>query len=135
MKNSGFNVNDKLVVRKKTNKGQITKSNGSKINLIEYEESNSNTKSYKIIESSDNDFFDNTIKFTVPKDRFFFFGDNRDNSKDSRAPEVGFVPKINFWYPENVCWHQIFLLVFNNRFLVSNNHMMVSNNRFLVSRN
>ena len=88
-------VNDKLVNRKKTNIGQITKSNGSKINLIEYEENILNTKSYKIIESSDNDFFDNTIKFTVPKDNFFFMGDNRDNSKDSRASEVGFVPKTN----------------------------------------
>ena len=88
-------VNDKLVNRKKTNIGQITKNNGSKINLIEYEENIFNTKSYKIIESSDNDFFDNTIKFTVPMDNFFFMGDNRDNSKDSRASEVGFVPKIN----------------------------------------
>ena len=48
-----------------------------------------------LIESSDNDFFDNTIKFKVPKNKFFFMGDNRDNSKDSRASEVGFVPKIN----------------------------------------
>jgi len=88
-------VNDKLVNRKKTNIGQITKNNGSKINLIEYEEYIFKTKSYKIIESSDNDFFDNTIKFTVPMDNFFFMGDNRDNSKDSRASEVGFVPKIN----------------------------------------
>ena len=88
-------INDQLVLRKKTNIGQITKSDGSKVNLIEYEESIFNTKSYKIIESSDNDFFDNTIKFTVPEDNFFFMGDNRDNSKDSRASEVGFVPKIN----------------------------------------
>ena len=88
-------VNDRLVDRKKTNIGQITKNNGSKINLIEYEENILKTKSYKIIESSDNDFFDNTIKFKVPMDNFFFMGDNRDNSKDSRASEVGFVPKIN----------------------------------------
>jgi len=88
-------VNDKLVNRQKTNIGQITKNDGSMINLIEYEENIFNSKSYKIIESSDNDFFDNTIKFSVPKDKFFFMGDNRDNSKDSRASEVGFVPKIN----------------------------------------
>ena len=31
----------------------------------------------------------------MPTDNFFFMGDNRDNSKDSRASEVGFVPKIN----------------------------------------
>ena len=38
-------VNDKLVNRKKTNIGQITKNNGSKINLIEYEENIFDTKS------------------------------------------------------------------------------------------
>ena len=64
-------VNNKLVNRKKTNFGQITKYDGSTINLIEYEENIFNTNSYNIIESSDSDFFDNTIKFTVPRDNFF----------------------------------------------------------------
>jgi signal peptidase I len=39
---------------------------------------------------------DNTPVFTVPQDQYFFLGDNRDNSADSRVAQpqgVGFVPE------------------------------------------
>lgn len=40
---------------------------------------------------------DNTEVFVVPPRHYFFMGDNRDNSRDSRAPDgkVGFVPEEN----------------------------------------
>ncbi|MDC1133671.1 signal peptidase I [Alphaproteobacteria bacterium] len=88
-------VNNKEAKRLKTNMGKMKNIFGQEKFFIEYKEKFENTNFHKIIESSDSDPFDNTIEFIVPQNNFFFMGDNRDNSRDSRTSEVGFVPKKN----------------------------------------
>jgi signal peptidase I len=50
---------------------------------------------YQVIEQRET-LQDNTKEFIVPADNYFFMGDNRDNSEDSRFEAVGFVPFENF---------------------------------------
>ena len=65
------------------------------IKFVLYEETLPNGRSYVIQERSDNDMLDNTSVYEVPPGHYFMMGDNRDNSRDSRAASVGMVPAEN----------------------------------------
>jgi signal peptidase I len=58
---------------------------------------NNTNRNYEVLNLSNNSMLDNTNEFLVPNDHYFFMGDNRDNSSDSRdiRNTVGFVPKEN----------------------------------------
>ena len=87
----------------------------------EYTETLPNGVRHSIIEMADNGPYDNTPEYTVPVGHFFFMGDNRDNSSDSRA-EIGFVPRDNVlgrvwfvWYSHNYYAPMIALWTWGNK--------------------
>ncbi len=89
---NGFNILRKKIkpfIDKQNN--QIIINNGRRRQYLEY----FFQKEIKVLDIYDNSIADNTNEFTVPKNKFFVMGDNRDNSQDSRFKTVGFIPFEN----------------------------------------
>lgn len=64
--------------------------------IAKYRETLPNGVSYNVLDDYPNGEVDSTAEYTVPEGHYFFMGDNRDHSIDSRYPEgVGFVPAEN----------------------------------------
>ena len=88
-------INGNQILKTIKSKNDIIYCGNSKIKVTTFLEKLPGGKIYTA--SYRNDFsYKNSDKFIVPEDHFFFLGDNRDCSKDSRyLTEVGYVHKDN----------------------------------------
>ncbi len=68
---------------------------GSLVEVREYDELLPGAKPHKIIERLYRFGQRNMAEITIPPGRYFMMGDNRDNSSDSRYPDMGLVPMEN----------------------------------------
>jgi signal peptidase I len=92
-------INDRAASLKPDGIGEAEDDSGGSEPAYRYIETLPNGVTHAIFKLRDNGRLDNTPEVTVPTDRLFVMGDNRDNSADSRVPVreggVGLLPMDN----------------------------------------
>ena len=92
---SNLYINNSEVLKSNISKNDIIYCGKQRINVFTFEELLPNGKKYRTVYLKDFPF-QNSDPFIVPEDHYFFLGDNRDCSKDSRfLSTVGYVHKDN----------------------------------------
>ena len=87
-------TNKNKIKRKKVDSYNFVRCGDVSFDTITYEETLPNGVKY-LAAYNKQGTLQNSKKFIIPQNHFFLLGDNRDCSKDSRYPSVGFVNFIN----------------------------------------
>ena len=93
--NSNLYINNAEILKSRISRDDEIFCGAKKVDVFTFEEILPNGKRHRTVYLK-NYNFENSDKFFVPKDHYFFLGDNRDCSKDSRfLSSVGYVHKNN----------------------------------------
>ena len=99
MRHGVLHINGRPVTLKADGIGRTEDESGGNEPARRYVETLPGGVSHTIFKTVDQNRLDDTPEVTVPKDRLFVMGDNRDNSADSRVPVsqggVGLLPMDN----------------------------------------
>jgi signal peptidase I len=101
-------INGKQVERREIEPYVSKTSWGRPVSELQYDETLPGGVTHHIIERrGDTGEWDNTGEYVVPDASYFMMGDNRDNSQDSRTPQVGFVPEENLIGRAEIIWFSL----------------------------